>query len=67
MKQGKGVYFNAIINANKLNKYLISNYLNGRAASSYISTLGLLVSCSAHVRHGGAWLLHKLPNKVRTL
>jgi len=27
VKQGKGVYFNAIINANKPNNSLINNYL----------------------------------------
>jgi len=44
MKQGKGVYFNAIINANKPNNYLISNYLSGRAVSNYISAVGFLVT-----------------------
>jgi hypothetical protein len=43
MKEGKGIYFNAIISANNANNYLISNCLNSRAASNYISALGFLV------------------------
>jgi hypothetical protein len=44
MKQGKCIYFNAKSNVYKPNNYLISNYLNGRVANNYISTLGLLVA-----------------------
>ena len=57
--------FNVIIDANKPNNYLISNYLNGLAASNYVPTLGFLVVALALVRHGGAWPLPKSPNKVR--